>query len=153
MNFVRLSASLKLVVLLMCATLTFISSQATAVANEPACRHQKTSPMLPEGSPLPDLDTPMFDPEFVKMMRVAKKDDILTLKLRVSTCDSEFIEKLKAFESLKVIAIRPKHNEVIVSTPSWRVGWFFYIKEILWISQAKQSINQSIFLSTLELDN
>ncbi len=126
-------------------------------------RHQKTSPTLPEGSPVPDDDNgssvmkqsvgtplalmpseekapsrinPKFDKALQNMWQGAKDNDAtkVTLVLHIAQYTKELLTQLKALASLKVIAIHVKQNEILVRVPLSLVPKLAEFKEILQIT-------------------
>lgn len=119
-------------------------------------RHQKTSPTLPAGSPVPDTDeaptskkldgriNPKFDTALQKMWSSAKDDDPtkVTLILHVAQYTKELLAKLKSLQALKVIAIHIKRNEIVVRVPLSLAPKLAELKDVQQITLSTKQVRQ-----------
>ncbi len=104
-------------------------------------RHQKTSPTLPAGAPIPDIDSSpkeKIDQE-VKNEIASLKDqrESLKLKLTVQTCSNSFIKLLKQIKGMEIIKVDSENNSVVIKLPAKMIDSLSQYAGVLKISLAK----------------
>jgi len=85
-------------------------------------RHQKTSPTLPVGAPIPSTDgTPaekITQEVKDKMTSMKDKNDSISLKLDVSTCSESFVSLLKQIKGIEIIKVDAELKTIKVKIPA-----------------------------------
>ncbi|QQR59559.1 MAG: hypothetical protein IPG59_08755 [Candidatus Melainabacteria bacterium] len=85
-------------------------------------RHQRMSPTLPEGAPIPDRDPTPAEKidQAVKDKIKSMQDQEQEIKLNVSctTCSSSFIELLKQIKGLDIIKVDSESKTIALKLPA-----------------------------------
>ncbi|MDX2108408.1 MAG: VIT and VWA domain-containing protein [Candidatus Melainabacteria bacterium] len=101
-------------------------------------RHQKTSPTLPEGAPIPDTDSTPAEKisEEVKNKMASMKDqsESLKLKLTVQTCSDSFVKLLKQLKGIEVIKVDSETKSIIIKLPAKMINTLSQYAGVLKIS-------------------
>ncbi len=89
-------------------------------------RHQKTSPTLPEGAPIPDRDPAPSEKidEAVKQKIASLKnqDTVLKLKLEVESCSESFQNLLKQVKSIEIGKVDSEAKTILVKVKAEEVS-------------------------------
>ncbi len=101
-------------------------------------RHQKTSPTLPAGAPIPDNDgipAEKIDPDVKnKIASLKDQSESLKLKLSVQTCADSFIKLLRQLKGIEILKVDAETKKITIKLPAKMINTLSQFNGVLKIS-------------------